>query len=130
MPYYHLPGRREESAPVFDPADPLTIWQYFEEVDLLCLKHQVSDDAEKKQAATRYLGTEVALLWKYALSYSDLAHSYEDFKAEVIQMYPEVLPVHRYTLSGLWQLVSDRACTQICSVQELSAYHREFRLIT
>jgi hypothetical protein len=130
MPYSDLPFRREASAPRFDPADPCSIGQYFEDLDLLFVRHQVSDDSEKKRAAVKYTDITTECLWKYTLSFGNPARSYEDFKAEVIRMYPEASAAQQYTISGLQQLVSGQARTQIRSERELGIYYREFRLIS
>jgi hypothetical protein len=130
MPYFDLPFRREASAPIFDAADPRSILRYFEDLDLLFVRHQVSDDSEKKQAAVNYPAVEVERLWESAFSFADTARSYEDFKAEVIQLYPEASPIHQYSISGLQQLVLDRARAPIRSEQELTRYYQEFRLIS
>lgn len=113
MPFSDLPFRREASAPRFDPADPCSIWHYFEDLDLLFVRHQVLDDSEKKRAAVNYPATETKHLWKCALSFSDPARSYEDFKAEVIGLYPEASAAVQYTVPSLQQLVSDQAQAQI-----------------
>ena len=89
MPYLDLPFRREESAPKFNEAEPCSIWSYFDDLDLLFIRHQVSDDSERKQASVKYTAIEVERLWKSSPSFSDPACSYEDFKAEVFQLYPE-----------------------------------------
>ena len=130
MPYLDLPFRREASAPRFDPADPSSIRQYFADLDLLFDKHQVSDISDRKKAAVNYTDITTERLWKSGVSYSDQAHSYEDFKAEVIQLYPEALEDHQYTIFSLKRLISDRAQTEIRSERELGEYYRGFRLIS
>ena len=81
------------------------------------------DDSERKRSAVSYPPIAVECLWKSALSFANLAHSYEDFKAEVTHMYLEAWLVQQYTISGLQQLVLDQAHTPIRSEQELSWYH-------
>jgi hypothetical protein len=121
-----MPTRRERTAPSFDDNRPEELDRYFADLDLLFLRHQVSDDSEKKRAAVNYPAIAVERLWKSALSFADTTSSYADFKAEVIQMYPEASPVQQYTISGLQQLVSDYSCAPIRSEQELSRYYQDF----
>jgi len=130
MPYSDLPFRCERSAPRFDAADPSTIWRYFEDLEVLFARHRVSDDAEKKQAATRYPSIEVERLWKYARAFSDPARSYEDFKEEVIQMYPEITRDRMHTLADLEEAVRQAAQKDIRSEEDLGIYYRHFLCIS
>ena len=130
MPFPDLPFRREARAPRFDPDDPNSIWRYFEDLDLLFIRHQVSDDSEKKRASVNYPDIETARLWQTTLTFGDPARAYDDFKAEVIRLYPEVSATRKYTILSLQRLVSDRARTEISSVQELGEYYREFRRVS
>jgi len=123
MPYFDLPFRRQVGAPRFDPANLCSIWHYFKDLELLLVKHKVSSDAEKKQAAVNYLDLEVECLWKLALLFSDPTCPYEDFKVEIIGMYPEVSAEHLYTISTLNQLISDCTRSPIRSAKELGKYH-------
>lgn len=84
----------------------------------------------KKQAAVGYLATKERRVWKSSPSFKNLDCSYEDFKAEVIKMYPEAKEGNYFSFSGLQELVSDRACKEIGSLQEFGKYYREFLLIS
>ncbi|KAH9019177.1 hypothetical protein EDB85DRAFT_2153994 [Lactarius pseudohatsudake] len=130
MPFQDLPHRREDSAPVLDLSDPCEILRYFDDIEFLFLKHRVSDDQEKKRAAVRYPSVAVEQLWKTARAFSDTARSYEDFKVEVIALYPEAIAAQEHTLADLDELVAHRARTPIRSEIELGAYYREFLLVS
>ena len=101
MPYLDLPSRREKSAPILNTADHRTIFHYFEDLELLFIRHLITDDSEKKRAAVNYPDVEVEHLWKCPKSFSDPARSYEEFKADVIRIYPELLEARQYTISTL-----------------------------
>jgi hypothetical protein len=130
MPIQDLPYRREDSAPRFDPADPSAIERYFDDLEFLFLKHSVSDNQEKKRAAVNYPCVVTERLWKSARAFSNPACPYEDFKAEIITLYPEAKAAHEYTRAQFDQLVSDRARTPIRSETELGEYFRKFLLIS
>ncbi|SRR6266404_5320889 len=123
MPYLDMPGQHEWSAPKFDAVDPCSIQSYFEDLDLLFLRHQVLDSLEKKRLAVRYTDIETECLWKSALSFSNPARTYEDFTAEIIGMYPEASAEHQYTIPRLQRLVSDHTHTPIQSEKELTSYY-------
>ncbi len=129
MPFSDMPYQREQAAPKFDTADPCSIQSYFEDLDVLFIRHQVSDSSKKKHAAARYTNIKVERLWKSVLSFSDPAHSYEDFTAEIIGMYPEASVEHQYTIPRLQRLVSDHACTPIRSEKELTSYYHQFHIL-
>jgi hypothetical protein len=128
MPFQDLPSWRKESAPIFDGSDPCEIECYFDDLEFLFLKHHISDDLEKKCTAVRYPGLAPEQLWKTMPAFSDHTHAYEDFKAEVIVLYPEATTEHEYTCAWFEQLVSDCACTPICSETELGEFYCAFLL--
>ena len=130
MPYFDLPFRRERSAPVLDASDTSAIWRYFEDLEVLFARHRVSDDAEKKRAATRYPSIEVERLWQCACAFSDPARTYEDFKEEVIRMYPEISRDRMHTLADLEEAVGQAARKDIRSEEDLGAYYRHFLCIS
>ena len=130
MPFQDLPYRREDSAPRFDPSDPSAIERYFDDLEFLFIRHSVSDHQEKKRAAVNYPCVVTERLWKTARAFSDPARSYEDFKAEIITLYPEATAAHQYTRRQFDQLISDRARAPIRSEAELGQYFRKFLLVS
>ena len=130
MPFQDLPYRREDSAPQFDPSDPSVIERYFDDLEFLFIRHSVSDHQEKKRAAVNYPCVVTERLWKTAHAFSDPARSYEDFKAEIIVLYPEATAAHEYTRRQFDQLISDRARSPIRSEAELGQYFRKFLLVS
>ncbi|KAH9019426.1 hypothetical protein EDB85DRAFT_2153746 [Lactarius pseudohatsudake] len=108
MPFQDLPPRHEESAPILDLSDPCELWRYFDDIEFLFLKHRVSDPQEKKRTAVNYPSIAVEWLWRTARTFSDPAHSYKDFKAEVVALYPEAIAAQEHTLAKLDELVAHR----------------------
>ena len=130
MPYKDLPCRRERSAPTFDTLDPCEIERYFDDLEFLFLKHRVSADQDKKLAAVRYPSIAAERLWRTAHAFRDTMHSYEDFKAEILALYPEAIAAYSYTLAEFNRLISDRARSLIHSESELGGFYREFLLVS
>jgi hypothetical protein len=128
MPFQDLLSWHKESTPIFDGSDPCKIEHYFDDLEFLFFKHCISDGLEKKHAAVRYPGLAPEQLWKTMPAFSDHTHAYEDFKAEVISLYPEATTEHKYTCVGFEQLVSNRAHTAICSKTELGEFYCTFLL--
>jgi hypothetical protein len=130
MPFQDLPARGEESAPIFDGSDPCKIGRYFDNLEFLFLRHHVSDDQEKKRTTVRYTSWALEKLWQSMPTFSEHVCSYEDFKAEVIVLYPEADTEHKYTLTGLAQLVSNHMHTPVHSERELGEFYRVFLLVS
>ncbi len=130
MPFQDLPCRHKESVPILDLTDPCEIPRYFDDLEFLFLKHCISDAQEKKRAAVNYPSVAVERLWKTARTFGDPMCSYEDFKAEVIALYPEVIVAQEYSLADFDRLVTDRVCTPICSEIELGEYYHDFLVVS
>src|SRR6266702_1418854 len=130
MPFQDLPCQCEESTPILNLSDPHEIWRYFDDLDFLFAKHHISDPQEKKRAAVNYPSVAVERLWKTACTFSDPVHSYEDFKAEVIALYPEATAAQGYSLVDFDRLVTDRTRTPIRSEIELGEYYRDFLVVS
>ncbi|KAH8987276.1 hypothetical protein EDB92DRAFT_1772206, partial [Lactarius akahatsu] len=106
--------------------------RYFEDLEFLFVKHRVSDQQEKKKTAVTgiYPDVGVAILWESVSQFNNPDYSYDDFKAEIIGLYPEAKAAMEYRPADLDRLVADRASTPICTVEELGVYYREFLLIS
>ncbi len=122
-----MPFRCERSTPT-DLTDPHKIFCYFEDLEILFARHNISDSQEKKQAAVYYPSVKVEALWKTTLTFRDPTYSYKDFKAKIIALYPEAEPQHM--LEELEKLIADHTCTPIHSREELGEYNRNFLLVS
>lgn len=125
MPFWDLPARHEESAPVL--LEPHEIQHYFDDLEILFLKHSISDSEEEKQATVYYLSIWNEALWRTAETFSDPTHSYEDFKVEILMLYPEA---HDHSLADLSGLISRCTQTPISSKTELGDYYRKFLVVS
>ncbi len=130
MPFRDMPLRRERSAPVLDLTNPSEIWRYFDDLESLFLKHSVSDNQEKKQAAVNYLSVAEERVWKTADAFDDPSRSYKDFKAEVIALYPEAEVALQHSLADLEKLSANQACTLISSKLEFGKYYQRFMVVS
>ncbi|KAI0250914.1 hypothetical protein BJV78DRAFT_510998 [Lactifluus subvellereus] len=130
MPVYDLPMRNDASAPRFDEDKPCELANYFEELEDLFERHRVSDAADRKRSAVRYVSVDVRELWQYATAWDDPRRSYEDFKAEVYALYPEATDTFRYTAWDLEALVNEQAQREMQSTEDLHAFYRKFIVIS
>src|SRR6266404_2510533 len=58
--------------------------------------------------------------------FGNATHFYEDFKEEIVKMYPEAIAARQPSFVDLEQLISHRIHTPISSVLELGKFYREF----
>jgi hypothetical protein len=130
MPLADLPAHREESAPSFTSDQPDELVRYFNDLHFLFLCHSVADEQERKQAACKYTTIRTEQLWKTTEAWSDQAQTFEDFKAEVLKLYPGTLGDRTHTLQELEWTVERYARIGIQSVAELGEYYRQYLLIT
>ena len=128
MPFQDLPCRHKRSTPVFDTSVPAKIEHYFSDLEFLFLKNHILADQEKKCTAVRYTSIAVEQLWRTACAFCDTVSSYEDFKAEIITLYPEAIVAYLYTHAKFNNLVSNRAHMLICSETELGEFYHKFLL--
>ena len=130
MPLADLPARGEESAPSFLDDQPEELVRYFSDLHLLLVRYNVANQQDRKQAACKYTSIRTEQLWKTTNAWLDQAQTFEDFKAEVLKLYPGALGDRTHTLQELEWTVERYARIGIQSVKELGEYYRHFLLIT
>ena len=130
MPLTDLPMRREESAPSFTTDQPDELERYFDDLHFLFLHHNVADQQDRKEAACMYTSIRTEQLWKTTEAWLDQTQSYEDFKTEVLKLYPGALGSRSHTLQELEWTVRHYAHNGIQSTAELGKYYRQYLLIS
>ena len=124
-----MPARNHSSAPKFDPSKPRDLPIYFQELELLLANAQIIGEQEKKENARRYLQREDFELWG-SLPEFDAPTTYEGFKAAVRRLYPGATEERKYCLADIDRLTKERYQLGIQSLEELSAYYRQFLVMT
>ena len=77
-----------------------------------------------------YTSIRTEQLWKTTEAWLDQTRSYEDFKTEVLKLYPGALGSRSHTLQELEWTVGRYACNGIQSTAELGEYYRQYLLIS
>jgi hypothetical protein len=90
----------------------------------------ITEDVEKKSQTVQYLDVDQSDLWKGLKGYSDREVSYEDWKEEVINLYPGADEKTKWTMSDLDKLVEERARLGIYNLADLGAYYQVFLMIS
>ena len=130
MPFADLPFRGVRAAPTFDDSQPEELARYFTDLEDLFARHAIADLQERKQAAVRYLKCSTECLWKTADAWADAIKTYDEFKAEILKLYPGSTNDRTFTMQDLDALIGQYAWTGIRSAAELGEYHRQFLLIS
>ena len=128
MSSLYMPLRGERTAPIFDPAQPATLRQYFAQLDALFARFQIESEHEKKEYASSFLRWDTAEAWEALPQYSDESKTYADLKDRLLDLYNQ--SALRYTLCDLEQLVSEHMRPALQSLRALSEFHLRFTAIS
>jgi len=125
-----MPGRGDRSAPRFDPKQPRELRRYFADLDFAFDHASVTDDADKKQHACRYVNVDTSELWETLAEFSDVLKSYKDFTKAVYALYPGSDEERKWSVADMDKLVGERSRIGIISLGDLGEYYRQFLAIT
>ncbi|EED82015.1 predicted protein [Postia placenta Mad-698-R] len=125
-----MPPRGHSTAPSFDPSEVRSLRRYFQDLEALFTRCQITDEAAKKQWAVRYPSIDVADLWETIESFIDVTKSYNDWKADVRALYPGADDTRKWSLADMDQLIGERARIGIHNAADLGCYYRDFMAIT
>ncbi|KAF9816817.1 hypothetical protein IEO21_03897 [Rhodonia placenta] len=125
-----MPPRGHSTAPSFDPSEVRSLRRYFQDLEALFVRCQITDEAAKKQWAVRYPSIDVADLWETIESFIDVAKSYNDWKADIRALYPGADDTRKWSLADMDQLIGERARIGIHNAADLGCYYRDFMAIT
>ena len=120
-----MPPRNDSTAPKFDESCPCELNQYFRELEYLLADCSVNDETQKKEYAARYLSDDMAETWLGLPEFTD--HTYAEWKAAVLHLYPGAEESARYTLQDLERLVNQTFSTGITTLGHFSDYYRDFQ---
>ena len=125
-----MPLRNERIAPVFDSSKPRELSRFFEDLEVLMVRADITDHQEKKKQVLRYVDFDTEQIWKTFIEYSDNTKTYEQFKDSILIHYPDASGDFIYSLRDMDQLIGERQRIGITTTQDLSAYHLQFIAIT
>jgi hypothetical protein len=127
----NLPSRHERLAPCFDDSRPNEIEQYFSDLGNLFNTYAVGTDLARKQATIKYLkAVATENLWKLLPAYLDAARSFNNFKVEILALYPSSSRDHAYSIQDLNILIGKCVRVGIFSTNDATDYYCQFLLIT
>ena len=125
-PLQKLPLRSERGVPIWDDVDRESVERYFEDLERLFAKHEVTEEADKKAGAVIYVPTTVAKVWKSLPEFTNNEKKYEDFKAEILGMYMGYEEDELWTVQDYDALVGERTRIGFSSGEDYLAFYRKF----
>src|SRR5271163_433590 len=121
-----MPLRNELIAPKFDTSKARELPRYFEDLEQLLDRAQITDDIQKKKHAVRYTDFDTEKIWKSFPEFKSPTTSYKQFKKTILFYYPEASGNFFYSIGDMDLLISERRRVGITSACDLLDYHLEF----
>jgi hypothetical protein len=125
-----MPVRGDRSAPCFDPKQPRELCCYFSDLDFAFGRAAVTDDAEKKTHATRYVDVNTGELWETFPEFTNNTKTYIESVTTVYKLYPGTDEERKWLVVDMDKLVGERSRLGIISLGDLGEYYRQFLAIT
>ncbi|KAJ7873443.1 hypothetical protein B0H13DRAFT_2349060 [Mycena leptocephala] len=100
---FHIPRPWEKDAPTLNTNNIDDLVDFLEQVDTIIELGNVGNDQERKVLLTSYLPVNMRSVWRELETYSG-AHSYADFRREILRLYPEIEERRYGSLEGLEEL--------------------------
>jgi hypothetical protein len=118
-----MPIRGSQQASTFDGENE-NLLRFFEDVsdhaDLANI-----NDPDRIKWTVHYANVQDSEMWKLLPTYA-VGNNFDNFKAEVIALYPGIDSNRKYTVGNLEQLVDESRQKRILSKETLGEYHRNF----
>lgn len=127
---YRLPPRGASGAPSFEPDQPETLLDFFEDLEYMLEQADVSEDQKRKEHTVRYAPSTQKALWRGFDSYDvQNGKSYDEFKSEIVKEYLGEGGKRLYSIGDLKAIVQTYAAKGFQSSSEFKVYSRSFRVV-
>lgn len=117
-----MPKPGEKNAPTFDPEKPEELGRFFDRIEDWFKDEGLEDDTEKKTRIVKYLDPDSEIQWKAFPKF--LEGTFHDFKAEVMESYPEAEEVMKGSVTALKRKIKKLGPVAPDDKSELSALIR------
>ena len=118
------PGARD--APKFNSNRPEELRRFLRQMEDLWKEADISDDSKKKEMLGKYADCGSEEEWAAFETYKD-NYSWEQFKRELYENYPEAAEAERGTPQRLRQVCRDTREVSLGDTQALYAFRRKFQ---
>jgi hypothetical protein len=120
-----MPGRKAKESPEFDEDQPEGLTRFFDELEQNFKMAGISDDEEKKKWVGRYVTPKLEVEWQTLPTFKK--GTYEEYKKEITNEYPEVVTMNRGSIKKLKQICEAHQRIGFEDLGELLKLKRQFR---
>jgi hypothetical protein len=124
-----MPARGHATAPTFDPSQPRELRRYFNELEMLFQRCNITDSEEMKKHACRYVDIDTSELWESIPEYLPTV-SFNNFRIAVHKLYPGSEDDRKWSIADMDKLVGEQLRIGIYDENALGLYFRSFYNIT
>jgi hypothetical protein len=117
------PGSKD--APRFKSSKPEELRRFIRLMEDLWKEAKIEDDESKKMMIGKYADPDSEEEWA-AFSTMEKGHTWEEFKEELIENYPEAAAAERGTPARIRQLCSETSTVRLGDMPALYAFRRAF----
>ena len=133
-PHVQMPLRGDRTCPFFDPENVATVLRFFQDLEALFSRANLSDDTECKKHAIYYSPGSAEYIWKGLASFSDVTKTYEDFRDDVTAQYGYKGLEHQWKVEDLRAIMAEYEGQRapgvgFQSLAEYQAFYRRFNVI-
>jgi hypothetical protein len=118
-----LPGSRD--APKFSSSRPKELRRFIRQIEDLWKEAGITQDEEKKSSLGKYADQESEEEWSALETYSP-GHTWEEFRKEILENYPEASAAERGTPFRIRQIVQEADHIEMGDTTRLYTYRRAF----
>lgn len=123
----NMPLSTERGAPTYNPAQPSTLAQYFDDLDLLFRRNQVNTDVSKKKFACKYGPPDQGELWQTLEEYT--TGTYDNFVKKIYELYPGATGGRKHSLADLDRIVERWTRARVTTTATYAEFYREFHSV-
>ncbi|KIK56801.1 hypothetical protein GYMLUDRAFT_247580 [Collybiopsis luxurians FD-317 M1] len=126
-----LPVHNECSAPKFDLDFEEQLLIFFGEFKAAAKAAAIHNNPEKmKKEVLRYVDAKTMRFWRSLLTFKDNTKSWDEFKTEVLENYPDALQQTDATTVDLDKVIETYRKSGISNSKELGKCHQEFSVVS
>ncbi|KNZ72423.1 hypothetical protein J132_03389 [Termitomyces sp. J132] len=133
-----MPLHNDTTAPKWDENCPRELPQYFKELEYPFADYGIADDTQKKEYAAQYVSYNMMETWLGLPEFGNnitignnapQPHTYQEWKAAVLRLYPGTDASTHYNLGDLEQLVNQTFNSGLATLGRFSDYYQDFQHI-
>jgi hypothetical protein len=120
-----MPTCGHATAPTFNPSQPRELRRYFNKLEMLFQRCNITDSKEMKKHACCYVNIDTSELWESIAKYLPTV-SFNNFHIAVHKLYPGSEDDCKWSIADMDKLVGEQLCVGIYDENKLGLYFQSF----